>query len=64
MPRIDHQVVTEHVLSYEVNMVLTLLLQELNVVRAQAGLPARTPEQIRQAVQQYLQSHPRSGNGG
>jgi hypothetical protein len=64
MPRHDHQVATERVLPYEVQMVLTVLLGELNTLRTQAGLAPRTAEQMRQAVRQYLRSHARPGQGG
>lgn len=64
MPRHDHQVVTERVLPYEVHMVLTLLLQEINVLRTQAGLAPRTVEQMRLAVENHLKTHPRPGQGG
>jgi hypothetical protein len=59
MPTLNHQVQTEAILSYELRMVLTLLLGELNTLRTQAGLPVRTPEQIRVAIRQYMRTHER-----
>lgn len=63
MPRLDHRVETARVVSYEVQMVLTLLLGELNTLRTQAGLAPRTAEQMRQAIRGYLRQHAREGGG-
>jgi hypothetical protein len=61
VPRLDHQVQVQTVLSYETEMVLRLVLDQLNVLRQRAGLAALTEEQVRQAVKAYLQTHPRQG---
>ena len=64
MPRLDHPATLER-FPYEVRMVMTLLLQEINVLRQAASLPPRTPQQVRQALRDYLRQNPRpSGQGG
>lgn len=45
-------------------MLMTLLLQEINTLRVQASLPPRTPQQIRQALRDYMREHPRPGRDG
>ena len=59
MPRLDQQVQVQQVVSYETEMILRLLLEEINTLRQRAQLPPRTDEQVRQAVKQYLRDHPR-----
>jgi hypothetical protein len=58
MPRLDTRADLDR-FSYEVQMVMTLLLQEINALRQAAGLPQRTPAQVRQAIRQYVVDHPR-----
>ena len=60
MPRMDHTARVEQ-LPYDVQLVLTLLVQEINALRQAAGLPPRTPAQVRQAVRDYLRQHPHPG---
>lgn len=60
MPRLAHRVEVER-LAYDTRMVLTLLMQEINVLRQQAGLAPRTPQQIRQAVRDYQRTNPPPG---
>lgn len=63
MPRLDHRIALEK-FPYEVQMVMTLIFQELNVLRQEAGLSPRTPQQIRQALRQYVVEHPRTPRQG
>lgn len=63
MPRLDNRVALEK-FPYEVQMVMTLLLQEVNVLRQEVGLPPRTAQQIRQALRQYVSDHPRPTRQG
>jgi hypothetical protein len=63
MPRLDHQATLER-FSYEVQMVMTLLLQEINALRQAASLPPRTPQQVRQALRDYQRAHPRAPGQG
>jgi hypothetical protein len=61
MPRLDHQVTVQQTVNYETEMVLRLVLEQINVLRQRASLPALTEEQVRQAVRGYLKDHPRPG---
>lgn len=61
MPRLDHQIQVPQTISYEAEMVLRLVLDQLNVLRVRAGLAALTEEQVRQAVRTYVRDHPRPG---
>lgn len=64
MPRLEHRVALEK-FPYDVQMLMTLLIQEINVLRQEAALPPRTSQQVRQALRQYLVDHPRpTGQGG
>ena len=63
MPRLDHRAQVEE-LPYEVRLVLTLLLDELNLLRQRAGLQPRTPAQVRDAVRDYRKAHPRPTRQG
>lgn len=60
MPRLDHRVAVEDVLSYEERLLLAILTKEVNVVRAAAGLPARTTQYMRQEIRDYARAHPRN----
>lgn len=61
MPRLDHQVTVQQALSYETEMVLRLVLDQLNRLLPRVQLPPITEQQVRQAVKQYLRDHPRPG---
>jgi hypothetical protein len=63
VPRLDHRTALEQ-FPYEVQLVMTLLLQEVNVLREQVGLPPRTPQQVRQALLSYVRTHPRASRQG
>jgi hypothetical protein len=63
MPRLDNRAALER-FGYDTQMVMTLLLQEINALRQAAGLPLRTPAQVRQALRQYLVEHPRPPRQG
>ena len=60
MPRLDTRAALEQ-FPYDVVMVMTLLLAEINALRQAAGLPLRTPAQVRQAIRDYQRQHPRPG---
>jgi hypothetical protein len=60
MPRHDHRVTLETVLSYQERMLLVLLIQQLNVLRRMVDLPPVTAQDLRQDVRAYLQAHPRN----
>jgi hypothetical protein len=57
MPRLNHEATIER-FSYEVQMAMTLLLQEIDALRQAVSVPPRTPQQRRQALRQYLRDHP------
>jgi hypothetical protein len=58
MPRLDHRPGLD-TFGYETRMIMTLLITEINLLREEAGLPPRTPQQVRQAVLAYVRDHPR-----
>jgi hypothetical protein len=58
MPRLDYQAQLDR-FGYDTRMLMTLLVQEVNTLRQAAGLPQRTPEQIRQAIRNYQRTNPR-----
>jgi hypothetical protein len=60
MPRLDHRVTVADLLSYQEQMVLTIVVEHLNVLRVQVGLPALTAQDLRQAVRAWVQAHPRN----
>lgn len=62
MPRLDHRVSPETALSYELRMVLAVLLEELNSLRLDAGQPPLTAAQVRHKLHAYRQTHPRTGS--
>ena len=57
MPRIAHEADPQRVLSATERLVLTVLLQEINLLREAVGAPPRTPQDIRQAIRGYLRAH-------
>lgn len=62
MPRIDHHADVSTALTPQMQMVLTLLMQEINQLRQRAGLPQRTPHDVRQAIRDALRGqHPHAG---
>jgi hypothetical protein len=63
MPRLDHRVTPETTVSYETQMILTLLLQEINRLRQRASLPALDAQDVRRAMREYIRMHPRSATG-
>jgi hypothetical protein len=60
MPRIDHRVTPETTLSYEAQMILTLLIQEMNRLRQRASLPPLDAQDVRRAIREYIRTHPRA----
>jgi hypothetical protein len=64
MPKLDHRMTTETAVSYETQLVLTVLVGQLNVLRAQLSLPPLTGQDVRQLVRQYLKVHPKTSQGG
>jgi hypothetical protein len=64
MPRLNHQVQVQEVVSYETEMVLRLVLDQLNVLREQVHLPPIQESHVRHAVKQYLHTHPRGRSRG
>lgn len=63
MPRLDHRVTPETTVSYEAQMILAVLLQEINRLRQRASLPLVDTQDVRRAMHEYIRAHPRSGNG-
>ena len=63
MPRLDHRVTPENTVSYETRMLLTIVLQQLNVLRQALDLPLLDAQDARRAVRNYIQEHPRPGSG-
>jgi hypothetical protein len=63
MPRLDHRVTLDTTVSYETQMVLTLLVQQLNVLRQALTLPRLDAQDVRRAIREYLRTHPRPGAG-
>lgn len=63
MPRVEHRAELS-MLSYETRLVLSVLYEEINALRQQAGLPVRTPQAIRQALREYLKAHPKAVQEG
>ncbi len=59
MPRLDQRVMVEGVFSYEQRMMMTILVEQLNVLRAHLDLPLLTPQDLRQDVRAYVRAHPR-----
>lgn len=59
MPRLDQRVMVEGIFSYEERMMMTILVEELNVLRAHLGLPLLTPQELRQHARDYVRAHPR-----
>lgn len=49
MPRLEHRVDIER-LPREMRLMLQVFLEEINFVRQEAGLPPRTPAEIRQRL--------------
>jgi hypothetical protein len=64
VPQLNHRITTEQALSYEARLLLAILLDEINTLRTQAGLPERTMAQVRTAVRQYIREQPRTGGSG
>lgn len=64
MPRLDHQIALDALFSYQEQMMFTLLLDQLNVIRQHVGLPLLTPHDMRQEARAYLRDHPRTKEGG
>jgi len=54
MPRIAHTVETQKVLSRKEEMLLTVFLREINLVRQAVGQPPRTAQDLRLAIRDYL----------
>jgi hypothetical protein len=61
MPTHDHKVTMETVLSYEERMIVAILVEQLNILRVQAGLPPLTAQALRQEARDYVRAHPRGG---
>jgi hypothetical protein len=58
MPRLDHRPGLD-TFAYETQMVMRLLMDEINILREALDLAPRTPQQVRQAVRDYIADHPR-----
>lgn len=63
MPRQDVRMTTETALTYETQLVLTVLVQQLNVLRAHLDLAPLTGQDVRNLVRQHLRVHPRTPQG-
>lgn len=60
MPRLTHEA-NETQWPYELQMMLTLVLQHLNVLREAVELPPVTLQDLRHAMAEYQRTHPRQG---
>ena len=63
MPRLDHQVTLEGLFSWQERMIVSILVEQLNILRAQAGLPLLTQQDLRQEARAYIRDHPRTTEG-
>jgi hypothetical protein len=61
MPTHDHRATMETVFSYEERMIVAILVEQLNILRVQAGLPVLTAQVLRQEARDYVRAHPRGG---
>jgi hypothetical protein len=59
MPRHDQRVTVENTLSYEARMLVAIVLEHLNILRAKADLPPLTIEDVRAAARAHVRAHPR-----
>lgn len=58
MPRVHHRAELSQVLSRQQDLLLTVVLAELNALREHLDLPHRTRQDMRQAMREWLCSHP------
>lgn len=58
MPRIDHRVDPATVLTPRERLLLDVFVTQINVLRQHLSLPALTPQAVRQAVRDWLRTHP------
>jgi hypothetical protein len=63
MPRLDHRVTAETAVGYETRLLVTVLLQQLNILRQAVDLPLLEWQDMQQAMHRYIQAHPYPGRG-
>jgi hypothetical protein len=59
MPKLDHRVSVQTFFSYQEHMIVTMLVEQLNILRQEVGLAPLTMQDLRREVRDYLRAHPR-----